>query len=67
MADPDWQIHAFKGIKGHMDDIKTGIATAETQWALGTDEGYYQAGLELGKIDKIVFTYWETPSSEFLQ
>jgi hypothetical protein len=30
MADPDWQIHAFKGVKGHMGDIKTGIATAET-------------------------------------
>lgn len=58
-ADPDWQIHAIKDIRPHMADIKTGVAAAQTAWNLGTEDGYYQAGIEIGKIDKIVFAYWD--------
>ena len=58
MADPDWQLHAIKDIRPHLADIKTGAAASIAAWYLGTDEGYFQAGVEIGKIDKIVFAYW---------
>ena len=61
-ADPDWQLHAFKSIKPHFAEIKQLAADAETAWAIGTDEGYYNAGVALGKIDKIAFSYWTGPS-----
>ena len=65
-ADPDWQIHAIKDIKPHFAEIKQLGADAQTQWALGTDDGYYNAGVNLGKIDKMVFAYW-TNEAFFLQ
>ena len=56
MADPDWQLHAFKGIRGHICEIKTDVANAQTKYNAGD---YYGAGQIIGGIDKLVFTYWE--------
>ena len=66
-SDPDWQIHAIKDIKPHFAEIKQLGADAQTQWALGTDDGYYNAGVNIGKIDKYVFAYWANAAPLFLQ
>ena len=63
MADPDWQLHALKGVKGHLDEIKQSAQDAIAAWDAGN---YYGAGQKIGSIDKLVFTFWET-NSAFLQ
>jgi len=63
MADPDWQLHALKGIKGQISQIKDNATAALGKWNAGD---YYGAGQLIGAIDKIVFTYWET-NQTFLQ
>ena len=68
MADPDWQLHAIKDIKPNLAAIKAGAAAAVAAFDLGTSDGYFNAGVEIGKIDKIVFAYWMKKSNdEFLQ
>jgi len=56
MADPDWQLHALKGLRGKLDWVKTTAQEAEAAWNSGD---YYGAGQKIGAIDKLVFTYWE--------
>ena len=56
MDDPDWQIHAAKSILPHRADIKAGTKAAITNWDAGK---WYEAGVEIGKIDALVFAYWK--------
>lgn len=64
MADPDWQLHAIKDIRPNLAAIKAGVAAAAAAFDLGTDDGYFASGVEIGKIDKIVFEYWIKKSAE---
>ena len=63
--DPDWQLKALKCVKPHLAEIKQLTNDALDQWALGTDEGYYQAGVKLGTVDKYALCAWEN-SAAFL-
>ncbi len=63
MADPDWQLHAAKGLRGHFAEIKTDVADALAKYNAGD---YYGAGQVIGGVDKLVFTYWEAKMA-FLQ
>jgi hypothetical protein len=56
VADPDWQIHAIKGLRPHISDIKANTQAALAAWDSGD---YYGAGVKIGEIDSWVFTYWE--------
>ena len=63
MADPDWQLHALKGIKGQLATVKQAAKDAVAAWNAGD---YYTAGQKVGSVDKLVFTYWEQ-NGAFLQ
>ena len=64
VADPDWQLHAIKGLRPHIADIKGNTQAAIAAWNSGD---YYGAGTKIGEIDNWVFTYWEQNQAAFLQ
>mmetsp|Transcript_7270 Transcript_7270/g.10221 ORF Transcript_7270/g.10221 Transcript_7270/m.10221 type:complete len:176 (+) Transcript_7270:44-571(+) len=61
--DPDWQLHGIKSIRKSIPEIKESAKGAISKWNSGD---YYGAGQEIGNIDAIVFSYWES-NSAFLQ
>ena len=70
--DDNWQLHAMKGIRGHMQEIKDAAAAGSAAWEAGLAgdaDGFYEAGTYVGAIDHIVFTYWieKMQQTAFLQ
>ena len=64
VADPDWQLHAIKGLRPHIADVKSNIAAATAAWNAAD---YYGAGQKVGEVDSWVFKYWVDNNTAFLQ
>ena len=62
-ADDQPAIWILAAYKKHMDEIKTYRKTAKKQWRAGN---YYEAGVAIGQVDKLIFEHWENASTSFL-
>ena len=50
MADPDWQLQAFKGVKSHLDEIKQSALEAYAQEVAK----YYGTGQKIGSAANLL-------------
>ena len=57
----------IKAVLAHKGAIIDSAISASKNWNLGTDDGFFQAGVEIGKINAIIYSPWMTADDEFLQ